>query len=105
MSRVLDQIILEDVAKTCPEPFLNYNKCIQSKNPNSEECIKHQFELQKCVKTQVPSFQKIQNECSRIIRNYESCLMKNQENSSSKCIDELTELRQCAGKQVGAKTE
>lgn len=106
MSRVLDDIILEDVAKTCPEPFVGYHKCMESPEVRDKrKCAKYQVALQKCVREDVPSFQKIQRKCSKIIQSYSSCLQKNRDNYSSKCYTQLRDLRICAAKQVGGNTE
>lgn len=102
MSRVLDDIIMEDVAKACPESFLGFNKCMQSPEVRDKrDCIKFQVALQKCVREDVKSFQRIQKNCTEMISKYEHCLQNNSTNYSSKCFDEFKQVRLCAAKQVG----
>lgn len=106
MSRVLDQIVMEDVARNCPKPFLDYQNCMQSPEvKDKRECIKYQTALQKCVQEEVPTFQTIQTKCGAVISKYEACLRKNRTNYSSECFNELKALRVCASGQVGGDTQ
>lgn len=97
-SRVLDDFIIQEVARTCPEPFLGYHRCIEDPTViDKSACATFQKDLQECVKTQVTVYRQIEDKCSKLIANYQNCIMKDTEgNSSSKCFDELKNLRGCA---------
>ncbi|CAH6722648.1 mitochondrial intermembrane space cysteine motif-containing protein Mix14p [[Candida] jaroonii] len=87
----LDQILLDDIAANCPQEFLKFHQCLS--NP-SNPCSTEQINLSKCIKTQVPSFQKIQGICAGKLQAYEACLkIKKSQNG---CKDDLQELRDCA---------
>ena len=91
-SGVLDQILLEDIARYCPEPFLGFHKCMSDPK---KDCNQEQFILASCIKTQVPSMQKIQGVCAGKLQAYEACLKTNNA-KPSKCQGDLDELRACA---------
>lgn len=62
------------------------------------KCIPVQASLSKCIKTKVPSFQKVQTDCLNHMKAYENCLRANQDNNpTAKCFDDLQSLRKCAG--------
>lgn len=97
-SRVLDEFVIQEVAKTCPEPFVNFHKCLEDPTiKDKNQCAEFQLALQKCVKTQVTVYRHIEENCSEKIMKYQDCIMKDTEgNSSSKCFDYLKDLRDCA---------
>lgn len=97
-SRVLDEYIIQEVARTCPEPFLGFHRCMEDPAiKDKSECATFQRDLQHCVKTQVTVYHRIESKCSDIIQKYQTCLMKDTEgNTSSKCYTELKGLRECA---------
>lgn len=88
MSQFLDQILLDDIAKNCPQEFLNFHKCMSQPE---KQCVEEQMGLSKCIKTLVPSFQKIQGVCAGKLQAYEACLK-----SKGQCQNDLQELRDCA---------
>ncbi|KAI5956204.1 hypothetical protein KGF54_000679 [Candida jiufengensis] len=92
-SGLLDQILLEDIARYCPNQFLSFHQCMAQPDPSG--CLNQQIDLTKCIKTTVPSFQKIQGECSGKLQAYEACLKINK-SSTAKCTHELDQLRNCA---------
>ncbi|KAI5949105.1 hypothetical protein KGF57_004935 [Candida theae] len=92
---LLDQILLEDIARCCPHQFLAFHQCMSLPQPDPEHCLKQQVELTQCIRTSVPSFQKIQGECSGKLQAYEACLKMNK-SQTSKCTHELEDLRNCA---------
>ncbi|ODV79134.1 uncharacterized protein CANTADRAFT_52186 [Suhomyces tanzawaensis NRRL Y-17324] len=87
-SGALDQALMEDIARHCPQQFLAFHKCMSN---GGTGCDKEQFELAGCIKQQVPSFQKIQGECAAKLKEYESCLKGTED-----CSSQLLELRKCA---------
>lgn len=97
-SRVLDEFVIQEVARTCPESFLAFHKCMDDPSiKDKAECDKHQLALQTCIKNEVTVYHRIEKNCSKAIMKYQDCLMKDTEgNSSSKCYNRLTELRSCA---------
>jgi hypothetical protein len=97
-SRVLDEFIIQEVARTCPESFVGFHRCLDDPSvKDKSECGKHQAALQKCIKTKVTVYRHIENSCSDNIIKYQDCLMKDTEgNSSSKCYTQLKDLRECA---------
>lgn len=97
MSNALDQIMMEDIAKNCPQQFLAFHQCM-SKPPSEADCVVEQKNLSMCIKTNVPVFQKINGECADKLKGYEACLRAN-DSDRSKCELALKALRQCA---VGA---
>ncbi|ODV58844.1 Mix14p ASCRUDRAFT_16845, partial [Ascoidea rubescens DSM 1968] len=76
MSGVLDQILLEDIARNCPQEFLDYHKCVSQnhKNGNASACVENQRKLTYCIKNNVPAFKKIQENCLGRLKDYEGCL-------------------------------
>lgn len=70
-------------------------------NP-SLECIEIQKKLSSCIKSEVPLFKRIQDDCNKKLRDYELCLRTEvgKGNSNSKaintCYDQLVDLRKCA---------
>ncbi|CCE65674.1 hypothetical protein TPHA_0M01000 [Tetrapisispora phaffii CBS 4417] len=101
MSSILDELVMEDVALHCPVDFIEYHKCI-SKKDEGEDCSILQTKLATCIKTKVPSMQKILNNCSDKMTSYQDCIMKNRESRTinENCLGILDELRECARKQV-----
>lgn len=90
-SSVLDQILLEDIARYCPQQFLAFHLCMST----DKDCNHEQFQLAGCIKRSVPSFQKIHTVCAGKLQGYEACLRINNSNVS-KCQQDLQELRDCA---------
>lgn len=87
------------IAKFCPQQFLNYHKCMSDPNVKDvTECIPFQGELAKCIKSDVPSFQKIQDKCADVMKDYETCIRS--KGKTSECIDQLNSLRNCAQRVV-----
>lgn len=97
-SRVLDEFIIQEVARTCPESFIAFHKCMDDPAIRDKaNCDKHQLDLQACIKNEVTVYHKIEKNCSNAILKYQDCLMKDTEgNSSSKCYEPLKDLRSCA---------
>lgn len=94
MSGSLDQMMVEDIARNCPEQFHAFHKCM-SKPPSEADCLLEQENLSRCVKTKVPLFQKIQNTCAGKLQGYEACLRLNG-GDPKKCQSDLDTLRACA---------
>ncbi|KAK6465498.1 hypothetical protein DFJ63DRAFT_23674 [Scheffersomyces coipomensis] len=94
-SGLLDQILLEDIARYCPHQFLSFHNCLSKPDPDPDFCQSQQVELSKCIKRSVPSFQKIQNECRGKLQAYEACLKINN-SKTEKCSQDLSDLRDCA---------
>lgn len=97
-SRVLDEFIIQEVARTCPESFLGYHTCMEDPSVQDKaQCSQHQLALQKCIKTKVTVYKQIEKSCSSAINRYQDCLVKDTDgNSSSKCFPQLKDLRECA---------
>lgn len=91
-SGLLDQILLDDIAKCCPQQFLEFHQCMSKPDLN---CDLQQVNLARCIKTKVPSFQKIQGICAGKLQAYEACLRTNG-NNTKRCQADLDELRECA---------
>lgn len=91
MSSLLDQVLLEDIAKFCPTSFLRFHQCMST----DKDCGQEQAELARCIKSKVPSFEKIHQNCDGLLKDYESCLVKS-ESDTSKCKDDLEALRNCS---------
>lgn len=102
-TRVLDEYIIQEVARTCPESFLGYHRCMEDPSiTDKSKCSKFQRDLQDCVKNQVTVYHTIETNCSDVIQKYQNCIMKDTEgNSSSKCYSELKNLRECAMGVIG----
>lgn len=100
MSMLLDQALVEDVAKYCPAEFLSYHQCLGK--GDASKCVKEQNTLSTCVKTQVPSFVKILNDCGDVMKAYENCIRENI-NVRSKCFDQLQAVRKCSATSINAK--
>lgn len=94
-SSVLDQILLEDIARYCPQQFLAFHQCMST----DKDCDQQQGQLASCIKRSVPSFQKIHTVCAGKLQGYEACLRMNN-SDVSKCQKDLTELRECAFKSI-----
>ncbi|PVH16682.1 uncharacterized protein CXQ87_004978 [Candidozyma duobushaemuli] len=99
MSGLLDQAMVEDIARHCPGEFLAFHKCM-AKPPSEADCVVEQMALTKCVKSKVPLFQQIQNTCAGKLQAYEACLKSNNSNQK-KCQADLQSLRECASGVVG----
>ena len=93
MSGLLDQILMEDIARNCPKQFLAFHKCMG--DPQGSNCGTEQVQLAVCIKGQVPAFQKIQGECGGRLQAYEACL-KNARGDTKRCEGDLKILRKCA---------
>lgn len=91
----LDQFLLEDISRHCPHQFLSFHQCMTLPQPDPNQCFQQQVDLTKCIKTSVPSFAKIQNECFGKMQAYEACLKMNKSNTK-RCSHELQNLRNCA---------
>lgn len=92
---LLDQVLLEDIARHCPQQFLKFHQCMTQETPDPNYCVPQQVNLAKCIKYEVPAFQKVQNECASKLKDYENCL-RGSENDTTKCNTELQSLRDCA---------
>lgn len=105
MSNVLDQIIMEDVAKNCPREFMEYHKCIAANHEDPTPCSYRQVDLSKCIKAKVPSVQKVLRNCSEKMQKYEQCVKDHMETKTinENCLGLLKEMRACAEKQMGAQ--
>ncbi|EGV65625.1 hypothetical protein CANTEDRAFT_96744 [Yamadazyma tenuis ATCC 10573] len=90
-SGVLDQILLEDLARYCPQQFLSFHQCMSKPG----DCDVEQAQLVGCIKTKAPSFQKIQSFCAGKLQAYDACLRTNGMNPD-RCKSDLGELRDCA---------
>ncbi|KAH3901966.1 related to Mitochondrial intermembrane space cysteine motif-containing protein MIC14 [Saccharomycodes ludwigii] len=101
-SNVLDQIIMEDVARFCPNEFMEYHKCIKTNHEDPSQCVFRQVDLSTCIKKNVPSVQKIMAECGSIMQNYENCVRDNMETRTinENCLGLLADMRKCASNQV-----
>ncbi|KAH3673168.1 hypothetical protein WICMUC_003852 [Wickerhamomyces mucosus] len=97
MSNLLDQLLMEDIAKYCPQNFISFHKCISENHSNPENCNKEQFELSKCIKNEVPSLKLILKNCSNLLNDYQSCIMKGE---LSNCQDKLDKVKDCASQYV-----
>lgn len=93
MSTVLDQIMLEDIARHCPQQFLSFHQCM-ARPPTETDCAMEQQNLSRCIKNSVPVFQKIHGLCSGKLQAYEACLKMN--GTAGKCELDLKSLRDCA---------
>lgn len=94
MSNALDQIMMEDIAKNCPQQFLAFHQCM-AKPPSEADCVLEQRNLSNCIRTSVPVFQKIHGQCADKLQGYESCLRANG-SDQTKCEQDLKSLRDCA---------
>ncbi|KAK6457912.1 uncharacterized protein RJT20DRAFT_125793 [Scheffersomyces xylosifermentans] len=94
-SGLLDQILLEDIARYCPQQFLAFHTCMSKEVPDPDSCAKEQYGLAGCIKKTVPSFNKIQTVCAGKLQAYEACL-RNNNSDTKKCESDLSELRDCA---------
>lgn len=90
----LDQIMMEDIARNCPQQFLAFHQCM-SKPPSEADCVLEQKNLSLCIKTSVPVFQRIQGLCAGKLQAYEACLRMNASNQGA-CEGDLKSLRDCA---------
>ncbi|ODQ78667.1 hypothetical protein BABINDRAFT_38966 [Babjeviella inositovora NRRL Y-12698] len=95
MAAFLDQILLEDIAKNCPQQFISFQQCMSNTGGDIRPCLDLQKNLAACIKTEVPALQRIQTDCKDKLLGYESCLKKNM-GDVQQCADGLTELRECA---------
>lgn len=100
MSAALDQLMLDDIARNCPQEFLAFHQCM-GKPPSEADCVLEQKNLTTCIKTKAPLFQKIQGVCAGKLQAYEACLKTNKSNLAP-CASDLKELRECA---LGAVTK
>lgn len=100
MSAALDQLMMEDIARNCPQQFIAFHQCM-SKPPSESDCVIEQQNLSRCIKTAVPVFQKIQGLCAGKLQALEMCLKVNM-NDQSRCDADQKSLRECA---LGAVTK
>ncbi|CDO57569.1 similar to Saccharomyces cerevisiae YDR031W MIC14 Mitochondrial intermembrane space protein of unknown function [Geotrichum candidum] len=100
MSMLLDQALVEDVARYCPAQFLEYHQCLGE--GDASRCLKQQEALSSCVQTKVPSFVKILSECQSVMKVYENCIKDNSK-IRSKCFEELKAVRNCSANAINAK--
>ena len=83
------------------------------KTGNASMCSPHQMNLTHCIKSNVPAFKRIQEQCLDSLKAYEGCLfrrqqqMKDNESNSGKgsdkpitCVSELASLRLCSKRAV-----
>lgn len=91
----LDQILMEDIARHCPQQFLAFHQCMSKPNPDANECNAEQQKLTQCIRYDVPAFQRIQGVCAGKLQGYDACLKMNK-SDASKCTQDLRELRNCA---------
>lgn len=61
----------------------------------NKDCTLEQGQLASCIRTKVPSFQKIQGVCAGKLQAYEACLRTNGM-SQQRCQADLDQLRSCA---------
>lgn len=102
MASALDQFIMEDVAKNCPQQFVEYHKCVSKNRDDLSQCAYRQRDLAACIKQKVPSVQKVMSNCGSLMSKYEQCVRDNMESRTinEKCMGMLEEMRNCAEKQV-----
>ncbi|AET39911.1 Mix14p Ecym_5133 [Eremothecium cymbalariae DBVPG len=103
---LLDQFVMEDVAKHCPKEFMLYHKCISTNHEDPSQCGFRERDLTKCIRSRVPSVKDIMKECGDKMKNYEQCVRDNMESRTinENCLDLLKEMRLCAEGQVRGKT-
>ncbi|CUM65344.1 uncharacterized protein PRCAT00002979001 [Priceomyces carsonii] len=94
-SGLLDQILLEDIARYCPQQFLAFHQCMTKPEEDPNGCAQEQFNLASCIRRSVPTFQRIQGVCAGKLQAYEACLTMNN-SKTERCTDELQSLRDCA---------
>ncbi|ODV92749.1 hypothetical protein CANCADRAFT_92619 [Tortispora caseinolytica NRRL Y-17796] len=99
---ILDQAMIEEVAKYCPDQFLNLHKCIGDGKASGKpvNCWNQQSQLSSCVKSKVPSFKKIKTDCGEQFEAYKNCIKKDPEFKTT-CFDQLQDLRECSAKSLG----
>lgn len=97
--QLLDQLLMEDIARHCPQQFLAFHQCMSKPSQDQYPCVTEQMTLVKCIRNDVPAFQKIQGECSDKLQAYDKCL-RSSEMDTSKCTGELKSLRDCASDTV-----
>ncbi|QLL32161.1 hypothetical protein HG536_0C03300 [Torulaspora globosa] len=102
MSNFLDQLIMEDVAKHCPQQFMQYHKCISNNHDDPSQCSYRRNDLSKCIHAKVPSVQKVMANCKDIMKKYEGCIKDNMASRTinENCLGLLAELRECAESQM-----
>ncbi|SCU80382.1 LADA_0B07030g1_1 [Lachancea dasiensis] len=102
MSSSLDQFIMEDVAKNCPQQFMEYHKCVAKNREDPSQCGFRQRDLAVCIRQKVPSVQKVMSHCGSLMANYEACVRENMESRTinEKCIPLLNQMRECAQQQI-----
>lgn len=94
-SGLLDQLLMDDIARHCPQQFLAFHQCLGKKDPGPENCEPEQMALAKCIRQGVPAFQRIQGVCAGRLQAYEACLKMNG-SDVKKCAGDLEVLRDCA---------
>lgn len=92
MSGLLDQILLEDIARNCPQELMAFHRCVGARNSG---CDNEQVGLSLCIKLKVPAFHRIQAQCSGKLQAYEACL-RTSGGKQDRCKHDLESLRQCA---------
>lgn len=93
-SGLLDQLLIEDIARNCPQEYLAFHQCMGRSTPDENNCALQQYNLAGCIKKLVPAFQRIQSICAGKLQAYEACLRTS--GSKKKCEFELKDLRDCA---------
>lgn len=91
----LDEIILNDIGKHCPHPFMLLHHCMSLPDPDPAQCLQPRLLLAACIKKHVPSVQKVEAQCAGLLRDYHDCL-KLHDNDSRKCARNIAGLRDCA---------
>ncbi|CEP61192.1 Mix14p LALA0_S02e08790g [Lachancea lanzarotensis] len=102
MSNALDQFIMEDVARNCPQQFMEYHKCVSKNREDPTLCAYRQRDLSMCIRQKVPSVQKVMSHCGSLMAQYETCLRENMDSRTinENCIPLLNKMRQCAEAQI-----
>ena len=55
-SGLLDQILLEDIARHCPQQFLAFHQCMSKPSPDANLCGLEQYNLAGCIKKRCSGF-------------------------------------------------
>ncbi|AAS50674.1 ABL097Cp [Eremothecium gossypii ATCC 10895] len=101
----LDQFVMEDVAKHCPNEFMQYHKCISMNHEDPSQCDFRQRDLAVCIKQKVPVVQDIMKHCSAQMQRYEQCIRDHMESRTinENCLGLMAEMRSCAERQTAGK--
>ncbi|KAF9366113.1 Coiled-coil-helix-coiled-coil-helix domain-containing protein 5 [Mortierella sp. NVP85] len=83
------------VAKHCGLQLELYQKCVTQNPANWDiKCITQKRALAKCSEDNVPIIKHVKEMCDPFIRDYDACVMKNQEDPTV-CLDALKRLFLC----------